>query len=1118
MAGNPIYGKEIYQSDGSLEKLEQDLVKISTGLDKVQTSANGLKETMNKVNSTSKEGREETKKGATQADKLAQEQKKLKESYTSTSVEIKKIQATRKKQTQIQKLEIQLAKSAEGSYNRLSAQYSLLKIRLNAMSKAQRENTVAGRAMVQQSKELYNEMSKLQKQTGKNQLDVGKYGAGVKQAAGSLLGFATGAGLAVLTIRKISQAVKEAVTVWTDYDKATSKVAAISGATKDELALLSAQAEKLGETTEKTAAEVSSLQLELAKLGFSPEQIQDATGSILDLSTAIDSDLAQSATVVGQVLRAYDMEAEETARVTDVMAAAFSKSSLDISKFQSAMSTVAPVAKTFGFNVEETTALLAQLTDAGFDASSAGTALRNILLNLADSNGDLAQALGGNVTNATELLDGLDKLNSQGVDLNKTLQLTDKRSVAAFNRFLGATDNTRKLTKELEEAAGAASSMAEIMRDNLQGDIDKAKSATQGLYINIGKRLNPSLREATQKVTEFVSRLSEYVKLKPSEEMREEQFQLNALVSAATNANNTQETRNKLLSEIQKEYPDFLENLNTETVTNEDLRDRLKEVNEEYKKKIDLLVQQELVQEFEAKRAKLRKEEVQTLIKIGKLEANQSLNNAERVKQINNWEDALVRNRAEQEELTDELNKQLEVLKDLQDQENENIEGKEDANNANNELSESTNKVKTVTDDYSNTLKSLREQLTELKKEKDLIKLTDEKGITIKQQEIEEIEELIRMYEDLGKAIKVDDPEIGDVDVGGTVSFTGDADILGGLEADRLQEITDQHNKLQELEKENSDSLLGIFAKYLTLRNAKQKNMNKEQIEAEQEKNETIAEGLGTATEFAIDQLSQLYDYEREIAEEKLEIAQRNVDLSWNELEAEIAARELGLANNVATKQKEYEADKKREQQALKDKKKAAKQQQTIDSITQASSLITASANIWSSMSSIPVVGSVLALAAIALMWGSFAYSKTKANQVTQFGDGGTFDIGGGTHSSGNDTSLGVHGNSERRVEKGEKIGIIKAKAVKQFGSKNLDNLFKDINHGYAMGNMNKGIIGESDMPAHMLINAGHDTADLKNLESDVRKIRKQGDERWTTNSKGQKVRYYKNLKQTYIN
>ncbi len=83
------------------------------------------------------------------------------------------------------------------------------------------------------------------------------------------------------------------------------------------------------------------------------------------------------------------------------------------------MSIVRPVANSFGFTIEETTALLGALANSGFDASSAATATRNILLNLADSSGKLALALGGPVDNLEDLVKGLKKLNSEGIDLEQ---------------------------------------------------------------------------------------------------------------------------------------------------------------------------------------------------------------------------------------------------------------------------------------------------------------------------------------------------------------------------------------------------------------------------------------------------------------------------------------------------------------------------------------------------------------------------------------------------------------------------------------------------------------------------------------------------------------------------
>lgn len=319
---------------------------------------------------------------------------------------------------------------------------------------------------------------------------------------GNILG-----GAVLQAANKVGQGLRNAFNTAVDFEKSMAKVKAISGATNSEFNKLNDLSRELGATTEYTASQVANLELQLAKLGFNTNDIVNMTGAILDLATATDEDLGQSSETVGATMRAFGLQANETQRVVDVMAKSFSSSALDLNKFSTAMSTVAPVAKTFGFSVEETTALLAQLVNAGFDASSAGTALRNILLNLADSNGALAQKLGGSVNSAGELLDGLKKLDASGVSLAETLELTDKRSVAAFNQFMETADSAKVLTDELYNAGGSAKEMAEIMRDTLSGDLEILKSTMEGAVLDGGMPLNFIFRAIVQSITWLVSNI-----------------------------------------------------------------------------------------------------------------------------------------------------------------------------------------------------------------------------------------------------------------------------------------------------------------------------------------------------------------------------------------------------------------------------------------------------------------------------------------------------------------------------------------------------------------------------------------------------------------------------------
>jgi len=305
---------------------------------------------------------------------------------------------------------------------------------------------------------------------------------------------------------------RSAVGIAADFDKAQSKLAAILTTTKDKITDLTDQAKQLGATTMFTASQVVDAQTELAKLGFNQKEIKNSTAALLDLASAAGTDIPNAATIAAETVKAFGLDAKDMQDVVDVMAKSFVSSSLDISKFSVAMSNVAPVAKTFGFDLRDTTTMLAQLSDAGFDASSAGTALRNILLNLADSNGALAQRLGGSVKSFDQLIPALQKLKSEGIDLNETLQLTDKRSVAAFNRFIDAADGAQVFRDALNDVSGTAREMARAQQDNLQGDKLKLTSAWEGFVISVlgeSSNVHQALRGITQGFTSMLTAFTE---------------------------------------------------------------------------------------------------------------------------------------------------------------------------------------------------------------------------------------------------------------------------------------------------------------------------------------------------------------------------------------------------------------------------------------------------------------------------------------------------------------------------------------------------------------------------------------------------------------------------------
>ncbi|ROS87738.1 phage tail tape measure protein [Muribaculaceae bacterium Isolate-039 (Harlan)] len=299
--------------------------------------------------------------------------------------------------------------------------------------------------------------------------------------ATSIKGFFMGLGMVIMT--QVIGAFKQLTNIIQDFERANSKLASVLGTTIDGVSRLTDQAKYLGRTTTATASQVTGLQTELAKLGFTQDVIEKLTPSVLKFAKAVDTDLSSAAAFAGAAMHMFNKDADQAEAVMASFAVATTKSALDFHKLEASLSTVGPVANAFGFSLEETTALLGQLSNAGFDASSAATATRNILLNLADANGDLAKALGGPVTNLDELVNGLNKLNAEGVDLAKALELTDKRSVAAFSTFLNGSDSILALRDSITDCTDDFQQMAATMADNAAGSFAGFQSAVEGLIL-----------------------------------------------------------------------------------------------------------------------------------------------------------------------------------------------------------------------------------------------------------------------------------------------------------------------------------------------------------------------------------------------------------------------------------------------------------------------------------------------------------------------------------------------------------------------------------------------------------------------------------------------------------
>ena len=210
-----------------------------------------------------------------------------------------------------------------------------------------------------------------------------------------------------------------------------------------------------------------------------------------------------------------------------------------------------------------------------------------------------------------------------------------------------------------------------------------------------------------------------------------------------------------------------------------------------------------------------------------------------------------------------------------------------------------------------------------------------------------------------------------------------------------------------------------------------------------------LINSLNTAMQY----MDEFMDKRIEMAEIAVEAAQRESEAAKTNLDYEMEARANGYAHNVDLARREYEEKLAIEQKAIEEKQRLQKIQESIDTVTQISSLVTATAQLWAAYASIPFAGQALAIAATALMWGSFAAAKIQAAQLANaktYGEGGMEYIDyGGSHASGKDVDFGhTKEGRPRRVEKGEVVSVINKKNVEKYGVSRIENIINSLNNG----------------------------------------------------------------------
>ena len=337
-------------------------------------------------------------------------------------------------------------------------------------------------------------------------------------------------------LEQIKDAYMDCIGSAGDFEASMSNVEALSGASGDQLQALTDKAKEMGATTKFTAGESADALSYMALAGWDTESMLQGISPIMELAAAANMDLASASDIVTDYLTAFGLTASDTTHFVDVMAYAMSHSNTNVEQLGEACKACAATAKSMGYSVEETTAVLATMANAGVKGGEAGTALNAIMTRLATNTKGCADELEkygvsiydsqGNMNSLSDILTGLsavwDNLTDQEqANLAKTIAGTNQYSKLQ-TIMAGCSEQAAKggqsfsdYASALENCSGTAGKMAGTMLDNLNGKMTLFESAADGLEIAVGEQLTPAMSDLYEVGADVLSGMTEFVNDNP---------------------------------------------------------------------------------------------------------------------------------------------------------------------------------------------------------------------------------------------------------------------------------------------------------------------------------------------------------------------------------------------------------------------------------------------------------------------------------------------------------------------------------------------------------------------------------------------------------------------------
>lgn len=1048
----------------------------------------------------------------TQVDALTQAQNRYNQAADATNIQVKELDLQTKILNQTAKYQAQINQSAEGSYNRLAAQYALNKIKLNAMSAAERSATDAGKKLEQETAAIYKEMIRLQEATGNHRLSVGNYakswdglGVSVSQvvrelpaAAVSLntffLGISNNIPIVIDEIKKVREqnkalaaegkptvsvtkqiisalfswqtalvvvlyalsahgkeilhwiqvmwsgqkTVADMADVVDSVDEVLTKNTKSLGEQIATLRKLSVEWKNLGGNLKKQQQFIKDNQSEFNKLDVSINNVNQAENLLVDNTDVFIKALyaRAKATAAMQVAAEYYGKAIENQFDFEQ-----NWKDKDLKWWQKLAA--GGITGLLGFNEEETKETYKHIRNKRKTQVEKEQGYNE---NFADKAVKIAEEQYKTIDKIYKQL-GLDTAHKKGStrtrtprerDLTDTIWRNDLTIQKKYEASITALQRD-EFKKRKQEAVDSAEATIREMQEKFR----KNEVFLAGKKGN--KPLTDEQKQQVKKQQEELAAIIENTQRKLSLDLQD--IEDERKIDSMTKLRQTMKFRYDTIStEIEKEKKLRLQQLDDREAA---YTTKAATASEDGQTEAEVTGQAtpEQLAAWHKERAQIEAKYDQIILDLRAKEIQEQLylvkkgTQEERrllLEQVDNARKlALAQNRA----------------KPVEQQESETS------------INAKFNKQK-LSISGSNRLQNFQQQQALAKSEFDLaVHTADEIKDYELTQEIALWKEKIRLAKS------------------------------GALDWSQAQ-IDEAHNVVKKLEDEQKKlrkeglSLMGRIGKYgVTGFLLSYMGFDDDGIKA-----------WNAACSQVISNLQEIAQAEVDVAQAAVDAAEKRVEAAQSAYDAEVEGRNNGYANQVATKKKELQQEKKNMQQKQKLLEQAQKRQEAINTAVQASSLITASANIWSSMSSIPIIGPALALAAIATMWTSFAVAKVKAKQATatanqEYGEGGLEFLEGGSHASGNDIDLHQK-NSEgknMRAEGGEAMAIINKRNTRKY-RRVLPDIVDSLNKGTFENKFSQAFNKADSLQTQMI--TVETTTDLSNIERGVEAIKKQNSER----------------------